>query len=71
MYDLDFKNPKSDKSAWLSSDKLMELYCDFAKEYPVVSIEDPFDQDDWDAFSKLTACVPFQVSNPFVVTDVS
>jgi len=24
-------------------------------EYPIVSIEDPFDQDDWGHYSKLTA----------------
>lgn len=28
---------------------------------PVVSIEDPFDQDDWDAWSRLTAQVGIQV----------
>lgn len=28
---------------------------------PVVSIEDPFDQDDWDSWSRLTAQVGIQV----------
>ncbi|KAK9763151.1 phosphopyruvate hydratase [Basidiobolus ranarum] len=53
-YDLDFKNPNSDKSQWLSGEKLAELYRQFAEEYGVVSIEDPFDQDDWSAWSALT-----------------
>jgi enolase len=28
--------------------KLSCLYKDLAKKYPIVSIEDPFDQDDWE-----------------------
>ena len=33
-----------------------------ANKYPIVSIEDPFDQDDWDAWSNLTAkATTFQV----------
>jgi enolase len=54
-YDLDFKNPQSDASKWLSGDKLADLYRDFIKDYPIVSIEDPFDQDDWESWGKLTA----------------
>jgi len=61
-YDLDFKNPNSDKSAWLTSDKLTDLYLEFVKEFPIVSIEDPFDQDDWAAWSNITGKTPIQVS---------
>eukprot|EP00899_Mesostigma_viride_P021563 jgi/Mesvir1/29408/Mv22996-RA.1 len=54
-YDLDFKNKKdNDGSKVLTADKLAELYASFTKEFPIVSIEDPFDQDDWAAWSKLT-----------------
>jgi len=60
-YDLDFKNPASDPSTYLSSDKLGDLYQEFIKEYPMVSIEDPFDQDDWDAWSKLTGNTTIQI----------
>jgi enolase len=60
-YDLDFKNPASDASKWITSDQLADMYRDFAKDHPIVSVEDPFDQDDWDAWSKFTASVPFQV----------
>lgn len=60
-YDLDFKNPNSDKNAWLSPDKLTELYQEFIKEFPVASIEDPFDQDDWEAWTKMTAATGIQI----------
>jgi enolase len=30
------------------------VYKSFGSEYPIVSIEDPFDQDDWDTYAKLT-----------------
>jgi enolase len=60
-YDLDFKNPKSDPSTWLTGDALGDLYQEFIKEYPMVSIEDPFDQDDWAAWTKLTANTTIQI----------
>ncbi|KAK9354780.1 Enolase, C-terminal TIM barrel domain-containing protein [Lipomyces doorenjongii] len=49
-YDLDFKNPDSDPSKWLSGEELASLYQSLMKEYPIVSIEDPFAEDDWDAW---------------------
>jgi len=55
-YDLDFKNPDSKES--LSTDELIEVYKGFCKDYPVVTIEDPFDQDDWEAYTKFTAMAP-------------
>lgn len=61
QYDLDFKNPASDKSKWLSPDQLTDLYQEFIKEFPMVSIEDPFDQDHWDAWSKMTANTSIQI----------
>ncbi|XP_014089074.3 enolase [Bactrocera oleae] len=61
QYDLDFKNPNSDKSQWLSPEKLTNLYQEFIKEFPITSIEDPFDQDHWDAWSTLTASTQIQI----------
>lgn len=61
LYDLDFKNPKSDKKNWIKSDKLLNLYQDFIKSYPMVSIEDPFDQDDWEAWTMMTDCTSIQI----------
>ncbi|KAK7204683.1 enolase I, a phosphopyruvate hydratase that catalyzes the conversion of 2-phosphoglycerate to phosph [Myxozyma melibiosi] len=49
-YDMDFKNPESDPSKWLSGEELAALYASLCKEYPIVSIEDPFAEDDWDAW---------------------
>jgi len=60
-YDLDFKNKDSDKSKWLPGTELAKLYVDFVNEYPIVSIEDPFDQDDWDAWSHLVSSVDIQI----------
>lgn len=56
QYDLDFKTEgdKKDKSQTISPDQLAEVYKGFIKDFPIVSIEDGFDQDDWEAWSKLT-----------------
>ncbi|KAE8743684.1 Enolase [Frankliniella occidentalis] len=61
QYDLDFKNPNSDKSQWLSGEKLTDLYMEFIKEFPMVSIEDPFDQDHWDAWTTITGKTNIQI----------
>lgn len=50
-YDLDFKNPESDPEKWITYEELAALYSDLAKKYPIVSIEDPFAEDDWEAWS--------------------
>jgi len=60
-YDLDFKNPKSNPSTWISSDQLGEIYMGFIKDYPVVSIEDCFDQDDWAAWTKFNGAAGIQI----------
>lgn len=60
-YDLDFKNPDSDSSKHLKGEELADLYRSFIQDYPIVSIEDPFDQDDWDAYAALTKSVDIQI----------
>jgi len=62
-YDLDFKTKDNDGSQVNSSDQLQEIYERFTQRFPVISIEDPFDQDDWEAYTKLTAAIgaEFQV----------
>jgi len=55
VYDLDFKTEPNDGSKKVNSDGLSGVYKDFVDNYPIVSIEDPFDQDDWDAYAKMTA----------------
>ncbi|XP_032746229.1 alpha-enolase-like isoform X2 [Rattus rattus] len=59
-YNLDFKSPNY-ASRYITPDQLADLYKSFIKDYPVVSIEDPFDQDDWDAWQKFTATAGIQV----------
>uniref|UniRef100_A0A4W6DAV0 phosphopyruvate hydratase n=1 Tax=Lates calcarifer TaxID=8187 RepID=A0A4W6DAV0_LATCA len=59
-YDLDFKSP-DDPSRYITPDELADLYKSFVKDYPVVSIEDPFDQDDWAAWTSFTGSTDIQV----------
>jgi enolase len=53
-YDLDFKTSGADKNAslLLSGDELIAFYKDMISKYPIVTIEDPFDQDDWSNWTK-------------------
>lgn len=60
-YDLDFKNPNSDSSKWLTGQQLSEYYIGLVKKYPIISIEDPFDQDDWEAWTHFTQNAGIQV----------
>ncbi|KAL1272595.1 hypothetical protein QQF64_028457 [Cirrhinus molitorella] len=59
-YDLDFKSP-DDPERYITPDELADLYKSFVQDYPVVSIEDPFDQDDWDAWTNFTNSTDIQV----------
>merc|ERR1719230_1028898 len=49
-YDLDFKNPDSPPEMKKTAAELVEYYKVWLDKYPLISIEDPFDQDDWDAY---------------------
>jgi len=71
-YDLDFKNPESAPEMKKTSQELMDVYKEWFAKYPFVSIEDPFDQDDWEAYSKFTADVGEQqqvVGDDLLVTN--
>lgn len=37
----------------LTTDRLVDFYLDLIKKYPIVSMEDIFDQDDWEGFKKI------------------
>ena len=39
----------------LSSDEMIAYYTELVTSYPLVSIEDPLDEDDWDGWKKMTA----------------
>ncbi|XP_050053619.1 enolase-like isoform X2 [Aphis gossypii] len=61
-YDLDFKNKSDskDKTLSISTEALIELYKEFIKEFLIISIKDPFDQDHWKAWTTLTASTNIQ-----------
>lgn len=54
-YNLDFKSSPPNEIMIIPGEELANLYKEFIKKYTIVSIEDPFDQDDWDAYSRFTA----------------
>ncbi|KAK8497200.1 hypothetical protein V6N12_066047 [Hibiscus sabdariffa] len=60
-YDLNFKEENNDGSQRISGDSLKNVYKSFVTDYPIVSIEDPFDQDDWEHYAKLTSEIGEQV----------
>lgn len=60
-YDLDFKNPDNDGSFKKTGTEMLELYQQFCSNYPIITIEDPFDQDDWDNTAAFTATGACQV----------
>ena len=39
----------------LTSDQMITYYSDLVSNYPLISIEDPLDEDDWNGWAKLTA----------------
>ncbi len=48
LYNLKGENKK------LTTDELIEYYENLIQEYPIVSIEDPVDENDWEGFTKIT-----------------
>jgi len=79
-YDLDFKTPAAERDAslLLTGDELIAFYKDMIAKYPIVTIEDPFDQDDWDNWTTLCHDVgkevqivgdDLTVTNPVKITE--
>ena len=58
VYSIDGKN--------LSKEKLIQYYSDILGEYPIVSIEDPFSENDFESFAKLTTLFGVKLQ---IVTD--
>ena len=54
-------NKYSYNSKKLATDELIEVYEKLVNEYPIISIEDPLDEDDWDAWSLLTSKIGSKV----------
>lgn len=61
-YDMNFKDTQTTSREVLTGDKLLEYYLNLVSHYPIVSIEDPFDQDDWDHWIKFRSNSNIQVS---------
>lgn len=57
-YNLGFKDTAE---RLLSKDDMLNLYKDLCKEYPIISIEDPFDENDFDLFARLNKEIGGQV----------
>ena len=59
LYDLDFKTSGADKdpSLMLTGEQLADFYVEIINDFPIVTVEDPFDQDDWAAWSAFCARV--------------
>merc|ERR1711998_568523 len=74
-YDLGPWYPEAEKTAELkmTGEQLGAFYEGLCKDFPLITIEDPFDQDDWAAWTKMTASVgePTQiVGDDLTVTNV-
>merc|ERR1712205_213443 len=54
-YNLDFKNENAAPEMKKTGEEMIGYYEDWINNYPFVSIEDPFDQDDWEAYSAFQA----------------
>ena len=50
-YDLDFKYDGN----VITGEQLGDLYQSLANDFPIVTVEDPFDEDDWASWSKFTS----------------
>lgn len=40
-----------------TTNELLQYYEELVRKYPIISIEDPFDENDWDGFVKITAAI--------------
>jgi len=75
-YDLGTWYPEAEKTPELkmTGAQLGEFYAQLAKDFPIITIEDPFDQDDWAAWAGMTASIgePTQiVGDDLTVTNVT
>ncbi|AQL07788.1 Enolase [Zea mays] len=61
-YDLEFKSTKKSGQNFKTADDMIEIYSQLCSEYPLVSIEQPFDKDDWEHSKKLTTLELCQVA---------
>jgi enolase len=55
MYDLKFKDKENDGSGKKTGAEMLEMYKGFIENYGVITIEDPYEQDDWDNWKAIVA----------------
>jgi enolase len=67
-----YKFWKSNPDKLFSAEEMIEIYSKWVGKYPIVSIEDPLDQDDWDGYVKMTKALGSKiqiVGDDFFVTN--
>jgi enolase len=67
-----YKFWKSNPDKLFSSQEMIELFSGWVDKYPIVSIEDPLDQDDWDGYRSFTQALGSRVQvvgDDFFVTN--
>jgi len=61
-YDLDFKSEGESAAEYLLSyQELSALYKELIAKYDIVSVEDPFAEDDWEAWQHFYEGADFQI----------
>ena len=67
-----YKFWKSNPGKIFSADEMIEIYTKWVNKYPIISIEDPLDQNDWDGYVKMTKALGGKVQivgDDFFVTN--
>jgi enolase len=67
-----YKFWKSNPGKLFSSDEMIELYTKWVNKYPIISIEDGLDQNDWEGYVKMTKALGNRiqvVGDDFFVTN--
>eukprot|EP00746_Dinoflagellata_sp_MGD_P152060 gnl/MRDRNA2_/MRDRNA2_83410_c0_seq1.p1 gnl/MRDRNA2_/MRDRNA2_83410_c0~~gnl/MRDRNA2_/MRDRNA2_83410_c0_seq1.p1 ORF type:complete len:462 (+),score=132.76 gnl/MRDRNA2_/MRDRNA2_83410_c0_seq1:101-1486(+) len=73
-YDLGTWYPEAEKTPELkmTGAQLADFYASLAKDNPIITIEDPFDQDDWESWKAMTSAMECQVvGDDLTVTNVT
>jgi enolase len=67
-----YKFWKSNPDKLFSNDEMVEIYSKWIDKYPIISIEDPLDQNDWNGYAKMTKALGSKiqiVGDDFFVTN--
>jgi enolase len=67
-----YKFWKSNPGKVFSTAEMVDLFAEWVARYPIISIEDPLDQDDWDGYAQITQALGGKVQivgDDFFVTN--